>query len=185
MGWLPYTVSWANLGQPAMADDGVQLCMPDGWAPIEEGSTTFSNGQITFTVFAEVRLDHTDALQRLSDTDQAWCTAQDYEFTFARAGNLPDQQWPTLMQRYNEMPPACGACPNLVPVAELNSVANVSIAFGEYVLQTHASAPESMGPLDAVIAIGRTAHVQTDLTPPQAGSELGDLTTQHNEACPQ
>lgn len=184
MGWQAHTVSWANLAQPAMTG-GVELCMPDTWAPLEPDGEQFSNGQITFSVFAEVRLDHADALQRLSDTDQAWCTATDYELTFTSAGTLPDQRWPALMQRYKEMPPACGACPNPAPATELNTVANVSIAFGEYVLQTHASAPESMGPLDEVIDIGRTAHVQTAQTPPQSGSEIGDLYTDHAAACPQ
>jgi hypothetical protein len=69
--------------------------------------------------------------------------------------------------------------------AEINRVANVSIAFAEYVLTTTASAPESVALASEIIDIGRTAHVQTDQTPPQSGEEIGNLYTQHAELCPQ
>lgn len=183
MGWQEHTVPWQSLGQSAM-EGGLQLCMPEGWAPIAEGNTTFSNGSLSLNVFLEVRLDHADALRRLSDTDSAHCTAEAYEWNVVRAGATPDQAWPALLQSYIEAPAACGACPDPMHTAEVHRVANVSIAFGEYLLQTRASAPEGIADADQIIAIGRTAHVPTQQTPSEAGSEVADLITQRSDRCP-
>lgn len=183
-GWQPATVSWANFGIVGLTSPGVELCLPEGWMPTQAEGHSFTDGERSLRVYVEVRLDHADALQRVSENDVAYCTYEDYVASFVRARPVAGEDWPALIQVFTEVPPVCGECPGPLPT-EMNTTTQVHIAFGHYLITTLSSVPKSLAQEAEVIEIGRTARVQTSDSPAQPGNEIADLLAQHIEQCPQ
>ena len=156
--WTSTTMTWEELRYDGTPDGGFTVCHPEEWSVV--GRSNQIRVEIPdegfLTLSGEFRLDHADALERVTQELTGCGGRFDHD-----ASAVMIDGWPAGQLSYRYEGPACGECDNNSIPQYFHTVVT-TIAAGLFVVRigSDLSTPASASTMDTLRAVGRSATIE-------------------------